>query len=363
MADLSIYKEGGLRTLNDYMKNNRAAAINEQLERKKLAIADLTAMTAYQKALKDEKEAADPSMMFKGNGFDQQVGNVVYQDLLARGVPPETAKKITVDTLLGNKQRVHTDSLTGQQVVTQGQPIFGRGNHDLNLGEANNSENKYYGPNHDPDNPPNLGGLPAVFGGAKKVENPNYNPRGGTPAPVNPREDVFGAHLPPDIEEKGKTLYESTEGSGWQAAIRAATAHVAGQFGQEVFPQTIADRQNLDLGSRSLIRAMQKSKDYSFREMDSLEDDISIKTSFFTSPVELKVRMREIRRNIEKRVKNSFNIYNDPSVPVEYRRTARRDIEEMSNFLEMLGVPDDAYRTADQPPENLPNGGKFLGFK
>jgi len=146
------------------------------------------------------------------------------------------------------------------------------------------------------------------------------------------------------------------ESTGVIPTIKSIAQKVAGQAGVEVgnAPEIIQMRQNVQTAQQQLIRALSVNPQFPVSEQERIRKEVDITPSLFNDPISLEAKMRGVDAGLRERVKKETAAANDESLPVEQRRDALRAANDIANFLQILGVPDEEQ--GEQSTSAVPEG-------
>lgn len=272
------------------------ASVEQAFKEREVRVLEGKQKTTQQLADLEQKKTV--SGIFEGNGYDAQVTNLVYRDLITRGVPADVAAKQAVDRVLQSKITSYTDPMTGQH-VTQSRP-----------GVFNQEPRRRMGGGDVAPSPP----LPSP-----------------PPGPTAIRNTQAG--------QMGKTLYDMAESTGALPYATELWARTAGQLGLPFDQETVSDRQSLRLHTRSLIDALRSNPRYADRERTDLEKDFGFNPEVLDSPDALRTRITSVATGLKKELANEYRVANDPKRHINDRNNAKRAITDIENFLALVGEP------------------------
>jgi hypothetical protein len=192
-----------------------------------------------------------------------------------------------------------------------------------------------------------------VYGYVKEVVDPTL----GTPMLVNLRTGEsrpFGANVaseqqradsasPAPNDRRPRTLYDmSEESTGVIPALQERWTDIAPQFGAPGVDNVVENRQQFELATNEMIRALSINPRFPVAEMERLRREVDITPGMFRSGDGMRQRMRAIDAGLRVRLENEMRVVNDPQMPAEQRRNARTAANDIENFLRTMGVPDRA---------------------
>lgn len=124
-------------------------------------------------------------------------------------------------------------------------------------------------------------------------------------------------------------------------ALKEVASGVTGQIGLPVATETIDARQTFRTAQNDFIRALSINPRFPVAEMERLRKETSIEPGVFDSPEALRARMRAVDRYLRGRLENEIRASQDTSLPVETRRAAAQAANDIRNFLDIMGVPQE----------------------
>lgn len=163
----------------------------------------------------------------------------------------------------------------------------------------------------------------------------------------------------PTAPPRGRTLFELA-GGGDIAGLVSAGQELAGEtLGQisDVFvsEELIQARQEVVGTQNELIRALSLNKRFPALEIARIQKEIEIAPRVFDSKKALQSRMRGIDKVMRRRLFNEQRTAANVNLPVEARGEASQAANDISNFIDILGVP------RDTPPEGVPEASTLIG--
>ena len=130
------------------------------------------------------------------------------------------------------------------------------------------------------------------------------------------------------------------ETPGLLSGFKELFGRLGGQVGLPVSEDTLEARQTMQMAGQELVRALQQNPRYSEGERKAIAKEISIAPSVFDSPDSLRSRMRSIDTNLRRRLEQNTATANDPQMPEDARASARESARNISNYLDILQVPE-----------------------
>lgn len=145
---------------------------------------------------------------------------------------------------------------------------------------------------------------------------------------------------------EGATLWDTVGTStGVIPALQETWTNVAPQLGFPEVPGVVEDRQQFQVATRELVRALSINPRFPVGEMERIEREIDISPNMLRSPESLRQKMRAVDSGLRRRLENETRAAQDPYLPAEQRRNARVAANDIRNFLAVLGVPQ-----GNEPP-------------
>lgn len=137
-----------------------------------------------------------------------------------------------------------------------------------------------------------------------------------------------------------RTIWDMAEkGTGPWSDILSKGSVVSGAVGGPVARETIQARQSLRSSSAEFARAVKNNPRYAEGERKWILDEMGLLPTFFDNPKMLKERAIAIGDYLERRLDNERRAANDNTLPVAEQQAARSSVMEITNFLEVLGIP------------------------
>lgn len=162
--------------------------------------------------------------------------------------------------------------------------------------------------------------------------------------------------IPPPL---GRTLFELAGGGDIAGLVSAGQELVGETLGQisDVFvsEELTQARQEVVGTQNELIRALSLNKRFPALEIARIQKEIEIAPKVFDSKKALQSRMRGIDKVMRRRLFNEQRAAANVNLPVNARGEASQAANDISNFIDILGVP------RDQPPEGVPKASTLIG--
>lgn len=328
--DLSLF--GKVRSIADFdreaeefMRRKQEAALDSQIKQQALASAATKADLDREKFQLEKQEYQDKlsgrggGSIFEGTGYDQQVTNLVYNDLLAQGVDPQTAAKRAVDKVMGSKTTSYADPVTGQRITESRRPIFG-------VGAAQ---------------PP-------------ATPQPNARQPMTQPAAQSGMDSALGASDPYRMEvPSGPDLYQSAEtGTGAIPAASDFVARTIGQFSPDVVDNDVIQARN---AMKNLERRITTALAISGRPPvfeQTLLRNLSPDTGVLESPARAKAVLQNIHQELLRQYNSDVEAYDNISLPAKTRQALIQRAEQTRRILSDFGDPARAFGSTQQPAQS-----------
>jgi len=144
--------------------------------------------------------------------------------------------------------------------------------------------------------------------------------------------------------------------AGPMSAAKAAGSVVSGMVGGPVSEQTIIARQTVTNAQNDLVRALSINPRFPVGEINRIREEINIAPAIFDNTETYRGRLRAIDTYLRQRIKGEQRDSLNNGLPVDQRRAARQAFSDISDFLDMLGVPPKGSGlSADEAAEELIN--------
>lgn len=173
-----------------------------------------------------------------------------------------------------------------------------------------------------------------------------------TPAEVT---EVISTSLKPEEGEPEYSikLYDiAEETTGIAPAIAALAQRFTGQrpIGVDVAdPELLENIQTFQTAQSRIRRSLRTAPKFLASEMDMLSKEIDISPGPLKDPTTLLAQLRSVDNSIRVRLQDIAEKTDDPSLPAEDVRGARSLQKDLTNFLRILGVPQDEQTTDASP--------------
>jgi len=200
--------------------------------------------------------------------------------------------------------------------------------------------------------------------------------QGSTVSPTATREgspEKSSTEIGQDAQSSGNTLWNSVDGVpgvvGW---LTEQYGRVAGQVpGVDIGagPTEIMDnRQMFRLAQNDLIRSLSINPRFPVAEMNRIKGETDIEPNIWDSPAAIKARMDTLDGFLRNRLQNERRAAQDRELPVDTRQAAAQAVNDITNFLGILGVPKNGAPVAedlqrvfnDDDYDPLPSGTEFI---
>lgn len=170
-------------------------------------------------------------------------------------------------------------------------------------------------------------------------------PRAAPTPPTTAPQAPALTQAPPEQQAQPQPrirLWDLAERSaGVIPTLKEVASGVTGQIGLPVATETIDARQTFRTAQNDFIRALSINPRFPVAEMERLRKETSIEPGVFDSPEALRARMRAVDRYLRGRLENEIRASQDTSLPVETRRAAAQAANDIRNFLDIMGVPQE----------------------
>lgn len=158
-------------------------------------------------------------------------------------------------------------------------------------------------------------------------------------------QEVGGGQPTADAEvPSDETLWGKVKGiTGFVPGLRATAQGVTGQANINVASQKLLeDRQSFATAQQTLIRALAINPRFPVAEMNAIRKEINIAPSVFTDEKTLRSNMISVDKSLRTRQDQYLNAANDPTLPKDTRQAYVSAAKAMSQFLDIMGVPEGA---------------------
>jgi hypothetical protein len=137
-----------------------------------------------------------------------------------------------------------------------------------------------------------------------------------------------------------RTLFSmADEIAGVRPAAIDAYNRVGPQLGLDPIGGVSGVRQEFQLATRDLVRALQTNPRFSEGERKAIAQDLDMGASIFDSPAALRERMTAIDTALRRRLENERRAATNPNLPSEQQRQALSAANHIENYLMNLGAP------------------------
>lgn len=141
-------------------------------------------------------------------------------------------------------------------------------------------------------------------------------------------------------DPKQETLFKLADlTAGPVSAIQAGVSVPSGIVGGPVASETVQARQTIVTSKNELIKALSINRRYPVTEQQRIEKEINIEPRIFDNPKLLRARMISIDKSLKVRMNNAAKVAYDPNMPIVDRREAKKEIHDLSSFIDLMGVP------------------------
>ena len=172
-------------------------------------------------------------------------------------------------------------------------------------------------------------------------------------------EDVSSIPSTP-IAGQGPTIFELSDlATGPLSAIKQGTSIITGSIGLPIFAETARARQFVLTAQNDLIRALTINRRFPVGEIKRIKEEMSIEPKLFDNPKLMRERIRSIDRFLKIRLQKEQRASVDTELPVTSRKNARDAINDIENFLQILGNPPSFNDPSDSEFQVLPDGALF----
>jgi hypothetical protein len=95
--------------------------------------------------------------------------------------------------------------------------------------------------------------------------------------------------------------------------------------------------------------------------MERIRQEVNISPGVMTDPRTLRERMQAVDASLRVRLRNEQSTAENPDLPVQTRRDASAAANSITNFLQILGVPQQGAGGRRDLPPGLPQGSRPIG--
>jgi len=163
--------------------------------------------------------------------------------------------------------------------------------------------------------------------------------------------------------KEGETLADMAPwATGWKSSLVSALAVPMAWVTFGTFKgadKTVFARNQMEFHSRQLIRALSVNPRFPVAEMNAIKEEINIYPKLWDDPSLLLIRMASVKRGLTLRLQQEQSVASDPRTTVKDRTDASAAIIDISNYLAILGDPENqvmkmqADDDAGKPPESF----------
>lgn len=136
-------------------------------------------------------------------------------------------------------------------------------------------------------------------------------------------------------------LTETRDVAGIVPWAREMVGKITGQVGWETGTVPTEARQMFRSAQNDLIRALTLNPRFPVAEIERIQRETNIDPGVFDSDTSLRARMRAVDDYLSYRLQNERRVANDPNMPEQMREDANRAANDIANFLQLMGVPED----------------------
>jgi hypothetical protein len=160
---------------------------------------------------------------------------------------------------------------------------------------------------------------------------------------------------PEEGGEPSTTLAKmARESTGVWNSMKTIGQRVVGQAGVTLgnAPEIINMRQNVGTAQQQLIRALSINPRFPVSEQERIKEEIDISPSAWNDPVTIQSKMEAVDDALRDRLEDEVQAHQNKSLPRNTRQAALQAANDISNFLELLGVPEDAEERKNKGAES-----------
>ena len=142
----------------------------------------------------------------------------------------------------------------------------------------------------------------------------------------------------------GGTLFNliGQEGSlgGASGTAKAALREIANQFGFDPYAEDSQGIQRLNAATMGLINSLRQGSKYIQGETTMIKDEVGdLKPSLFTTDIEIENKMISLDQTLRERLNTARTNANDPRLGEEERSAQTFLVNNLEDFLRLMGVP------------------------
>jgi len=151
------------------------------------------------------------------------------------------------------------------------------------------------------------------------------------------------------------TLWEASgDATGFVSWGKDLWARTAGQIpGVPISEEVVDSRSFYRQAGRQLVKALSVNPRFPVAEQEMISKAVSLEPKVFDSPPALRARLQRLDTVLAGKIRSEQQIANDPNMPDAMREVAKRSINDMQNFRNLMGVPQPGTRP-QQPQPQLP---------
>lgn len=154
--------------------------------------------------------------------------------------------------------------------------------------------------------------------------------------------------------EPGKDLWTATlDGTGIPSTLREA-ASIPGAYMGIFAVDTTEARQRLKMSTQRLVRALANNERFPVAEQERIRKEMSLSPNVFVHPEVMRRRMITVHQELSLWQAQSERDGNDMNLPAKDRAAAKRDAQEIRNFLAELNVPKEQLEESVNPKVAMP---------
>lgn len=212
-----------------------------------------------------------------------------------------------------------------------------------------------------------LGGDPSDYTRATKIvyglEQTSVNPTTGEVEVLDkitgnvaivPQEVAEGLEKVPSNAE-GKTLWNAAlAGTGPFSALRASAALPTSYMGVFVPEKTVEARQQLELSTQRLVRALAANPRFPATELERIRKEFALNPSIWVHPETLRRRMVTVNNELDLWLAQANRDSQDRTQPPQARAEAKQSAAAIRNFISELGIPEEHRRGETSSIEQVP---------
>lgn len=147
-----------------------------------------------------------------------------------------------------------------------------------------------------------------------------------------------------DQSDPSRSLFEmAKQSTGVWNSLKTIGQRATGQVGVKLgdAPEVVEMRQNISNAQQQLVRALSVNPRFPVSEQERIRKEVDISPSAWNDPVTIESKMRGVDEALRERLDDEVKAHQNKSLPRNTRQAALQAANDISNFLELLGVPEE----------------------